>query len=117
MKFFLTNFLVTLSAYAFTTFIYPSGATVLPRICLMWAAPMLGTVAALLVNRVSLLGHAPGAAALAMYTVSGIYCVAYHEKAIVETLKWFTIAYFLPGAILSLLVGILAKCIIKVGRR
>src|ERR1700761_8162130 len=30
MRFFLTNFLVTLSAYGLTSFVYPSEATVLP---------------------------------------------------------------------------------------
>jgi hypothetical protein len=113
MRFFLVNFLVTLSAYGLTSFVYPSEARVMPRICLMWASPTLGTLAALFVTRVSLLGRALGASALAMYTVSGIYCVVYHEKAIIETLQWVTVAYFLPGAILALLVGIFAKCILR----
>jgi hypothetical protein len=81
MKFFLTNFLVTLSAYGLIIFVYPSEAIVVPRICLMWAAPVLGTLAALLVTRISLPGHAFGAEALAIYTITGIYCVVYHQGA------------------------------------
>jgi len=109
MRFFLTNFLVTLGAYGLTSFVYPSEATVVPRICLMWAAPVLGTLAALFVTRVSLLGRALGAEALAMYTVIGIYCLVYHQKALIDTLQYVTIAYFLPGAVSALLVGIFAK--------
>jgi len=45
--------------------------------------------------------------------VSGIYCVVYDEKAILDTLQYVTIAYFLPGAILALLLGIFAKFFIK----
>jgi MFS family permease len=63
----------------------------------------------LIVTRVSLLVHALGAQALALYIVSGIYSVVYHDKAIIDTLQYVTTAYFLPGAILALLVGILAK--------
>ena len=44
MRFLVTNLLVTLGAYAFTTFVYPGEVTFLPRICLMWAAPTVGTV-------------------------------------------------------------------------
>ena len=113
MKFFLTNFLVTLSAYGLIIFVYPSEAIVVPRICLMWAAPVLGTLAALLVTRISLPGRAFGAAALAIYTITGIYCVVYHQGAILDTLQYVTFAYFLPGAMLALLVGVFAKRILK----
>ena len=113
MKFFLTNFLVTLSAYGLISFAYPSEAVVVPRICLMWAAPVFGTLAALLVTRVSLLGRAFGAEALAIYTVTSIYCVVYHQGAILDTLQYVTIAYFLPGAMLALLVGVFAKRILR----
>jgi|HubBroStandDraft_6_1064221.scaffolds.fasta_scaffold896467_2 hypothetical protein len=109
MKFFLTNFLVTLGAYGLISFVYPTEATVVPRICLMWAAPILGTLAALLVTRVSFPGRALGAAALAMYTVSAIYCLFYHKQALIDTLQYVTTAYFLPGAFLALLVSIFAK--------
>jgi hypothetical protein len=112
MKYFLTNFLATLSAYGLISFAYPSGSAAIPRICLMWAAPILGTLAALFVTRVSLLGCALVAEALAMYTVTGIYSIVYHEKRILDTLHYVTIAYFLPGAILALLFGIFAKAII-----
>jgi hypothetical protein len=113
MRFFLTNFLVTLGAYGLTSFVYPSEATALPRIILMWAAPIIGTMAALFVTRTSLLGRGLGAQALAIYAVSGIYCVVYDEKAILDTLQYVTVAYFLPGAILALLLGIFAKFFIK----
>jgi hypothetical protein len=113
MRFFVTNLLVTLGAYAFTTFVYPGEATFLPRICLMWAAPIVGTLAAIILTRVSLAIPALGAAALAMSTVSGLYCAIYHVKAILETLQWFAIAYFLPGAILTLVVALLAKSIVR----
>ena len=112
-KFFLINFLVTLSSYGLTTFIYPSDGTVVPRICLIWIAPILGTVTAWLVTRVSLLGGALGAQALAMYTVTAIYYVVYQQKAIFDTLQYVTIAYFIPGAILALLFGICARWVIK----
>jgi hypothetical protein len=111
MKYFLTNFLVTLSAYGLTSFVYPSEGSL--RIYLMWAAPILGTLIALFVTRASLLGLTVGAAAIAMYTVSGIYCIVDHEKTIIDTLQYVTIAYFLPGTTLALLVGVLAKCIIR----
>jgi hypothetical protein len=113
MKFFLINFLVTLVAYGLTSFVYPSEGTVLPRICFIWGAPLLGTMVAWWVTRVSLLGRALGAQALAIYTVSGIYCLVYHQKAILDTLQYVTTAYFLPGAILALLGGIIGKCVTK----
>jgi hypothetical protein len=113
MRFFVTNLLVTLGAYAFTTFVYPGEATFLPRICLMWAAPIVGTLAAIILTRVSLAIPALGATALAMSMVSGLYCANYHVKAISETLQWFAIAYFLPGAILTLVVALLAKSIVR----
>ena len=43
----------------------------------------------------------------------GIYCVVYHQGAILDTLQYVTIAYFLPGAMLALLVGVFAKRILK----
>jgi hypothetical protein len=113
MRFLGTNLLVTLVAYAFTTFVYPGEATFLPRICLMWAAPTVGTLAAIILTRVSLALPAFGAAALAMSVVSGLYCVVFHVKAISETLQWFAIAYFLPGAILALVIALLAKFIVR----
>lgn len=113
MRFFLTNFLVTLSAYGLISFAYPSEAIVIPRICLMWAAPILGTLAALFVTRVSLLGSAFGAEALAIYTITSIYCVVYHQGAILDTLQYVTIVYFLPGAMLALFVGVFAKRILR----
>jgi hypothetical protein len=109
MGFFLTNFIVTLSAYAFTSFVYPSQATIVPRICLMWASPVLGVLIASLLTRVALLGSAFGAQALAMYIVSGIYCLVYHEKTPIETLQYVTTAYFLPGAAMAFLAGIFTK--------
>ena len=109
MQFFLTNFLVTLSTYGLTSFVYPSEATVVPRICLMWSAPILGTLAALFVTRISLLWPAFGAEALALFIVTSIYCVVYHQTALVDTLQYVTLAYFLPGAFLALLLGIFAK--------
>jgi hypothetical protein len=113
MRFFLVNFLVTLIAYGLISFVYPSEGTVLPRICLIWGTPLLGTLIAWRVTRVLLPGTALGAHALAIYTVSGIYCLVYHQKAILDTLQYVTTAYFLPGAILALLGGILCKCVIK----
>jgi hypothetical protein len=113
MRFFLTNFLVTLSAYGLISFVYPGEATVVPRICLMWAAPVFGTLAALLVTRVSLLGRAFGAEALAIYTITSVYCVVYHQGAILDTLQYVTIVYFLPGATMALLVGVFAKRILR----
>jgi hypothetical protein len=112
MGFFLTNFLVTLTVYGLTSFFYPNGA-VIPRICLLWAAPVIGTLVASLVTRKSRLGHALVAEALAIYAMSGFYCLVYQQKAIVETMKWVTSAYFLPGAILALLAGLLAKWILR----
>jgi hypothetical protein len=109
MRFFLTHFVVTLTAYGLISFLYPSQEFFIPSIYLMWTAPILGTLAALIVSRVSLLGHALGAQALALYIVSGIYSIVYHDKAIIDTLQYVTIAYFLPGAILALLVGIFGK--------
>jgi hypothetical protein len=113
MRFFWTNFVVTLSAYGLTFFLYPAGATVVPRILLLWAAPILGTLAGSSVARATLLGAALEAEALAFYTVIGLYCVVYYQKSIIDTLQYVTTAYFLPGALLALLVGIFAKCIIS----
>jgi hypothetical protein len=113
MRFFLTNFLVTLSAYGLISFVYPSEAMVVPRICLMWAAPVVGTLVALWVTRVSLLGRAFAAEALAIYLFTSVYCVVYHQRAILDTLQYVTIAYFLPGAMLALLVGVFAKRILR----
>ena len=104
---------MTLGAYGFTEFVYPAEATIVPRICLIWAAPVLGTLAAMLVTRVSLLGIAFGAQALAIYMVSGIYCLVYHQQAIIGTLQYVTTAYFLPGAIIALLAGVCGKCIMR----
>jgi hypothetical protein len=116
MRFFLINFLVTLTAYGLTIFVYPSEGTVLPRICLIWGSPLLGTMVAWWVTRVSLLGKALGAQALAIYTVSGLYCLVHHQKAILDTLQYVTSAYFIPGAILAFLAGIFGKCVIKWGQ-
>jgi hypothetical protein len=113
MKYFLVNFLVTLIAYGLTSFVYPSEGTFLPRICLLWGAPILGTMVAWWVTSVSLLARAFAAQALAIYTVSGIYCFVYRQKAIFDTLQYVTIAYFIPGAILALLVGIFGKSVIR----
>jgi hypothetical protein len=113
MRFFLINFLVTLIAYGLTIFAYPGEGTVLPRICLIWGAPLVGTMVAWWVTRVSLLGRAMAAQALAIYTVSGIYCLVHHQKAILDTLQYVTTAYFIPGAILALLGGFIGKCVIK----
>jgi len=112
MKFFLINFLVTLGAYGLVSFAYPSEATVVPRICLMWTAPILGTLAALFVTRVSFPGRALGAGALAMYAIGGLYCVVYHKQALLDTMQYITTAYFLPGAFLALLASIFAKHIL-----
>jgi hypothetical protein len=112
MRFFLTNFLVTVSAYALTSFVYPSEATIVPRICLMWASPVIGMLVASILTGVALLGSAFGAQALAMYTVCGIYCLVYHEKTPIDTLEYATFAYFLPGAVVALLVGIFAKSVL-----
>jgi hypothetical protein len=79
----------------------------------MWAAPTVGTLAAIVLTRVSLALPAFGAAALAMSLMSGLCCVVFHVKAISETLQWFAIAYFLPGAILALVIALLAKFIIR----
>jgi hypothetical protein len=117
MKFFLINFFVTLISYGLTLFVYPGEGTVLPRICLMWGAPTLGTMVACWVTRVSLPGKALGAQALAIYSVSGIYCLVHHQKAIFDTLQYVTIAYFLPGAILALLWGMIAKWVIGRGKQ
>jgi hypothetical protein len=113
MKFFLINFLVTLLAYGLTSFFYPSEGTVLPRICLLWGAPFLGTLVAWWVTRVLFFGKALGAQALAIYTVSVIYCLFYHQKAILDTFQYVTTAYFIPGAILALLGGIFCKSVMK----
>jgi hypothetical protein len=113
MKFFLINFLVTLIAYGLVTFVYPSEGTVLPRICLIWGAPLLGTLVAWWVTKFIWPGRALGAHALAIYTVSGIYCLVYHQKAILDTLQYVTTAYFIPGAILALLGGVFCKCVVK----
>ena len=109
MRFFLTNFIFTLSAYAFTSFVYPSQATIVPRICLIWASPVFGTLITSFLTRVALLGSAFGAQALAIYIVSGIYCLVYHEKAPIETLQYVTTAYFLPGAVMAFCTGIFVK--------
>jgi hypothetical protein len=66
MRFFLTHFVVTLSTYGLTSFLYPSEEFVIPSKYVMWAAPILGTLAALIVTRVSSLVHALGAQALAL---------------------------------------------------
>ena len=116
MRFFLANFLVTLSVYGFTSFWYPAGATIVPRIVLIWAAPILGTLVASLVTRASWLRIALGAQALAIYMVCAIYCVIFHERAILDTLQYVTTIYFLPGAMLALLVGLLVKVVLRLGR-
>ena len=59
------------------------------------------------------LGCAFGAEALAIYTITGVYCVVYHQGAILDTLQYVTIVYFLPGAMMALLVGVFAKRILK----
>jgi hypothetical protein len=117
MRFFITNFLVTLGAYGLTTFVYPGEGTVVPRICFMWSAPMLGTLAALFLTRVSLPWSAFGAEALALVIVTGIYCLVYHQTALIDTLQYVSLAYFLPGAIPALLVNLLAKHLLKLGKR
>jgi hypothetical protein len=117
MGFFLTNFIVTLSAYAFTSFVYSSQATIVPRICLIWASPVLGVLIASFSTRVALLGAAFGAQALAMYIVSGIYCLVYHEKTPLDTLQYVTIAYFLPGAAMAFSAGIFAKRVLGTAKR
>jgi hypothetical protein len=109
MRFFFSNFIVTLSAYAFTSFVYPSQAIIVPRICLMWASPVLGVLVASFLTRIALLGAAFGAQALAICIASGIYCLVYHEKTPIETLHYVTTAYFLPGAVFALLAGIFTK--------
>jgi hypothetical protein len=116
MRFFLTNFVGTLSAYAFTSFVYPSQSTILPRICLMWASPVFGTLIASFLTRVALLGSAFGAQALAVYIVSGIYCLVYHEKTPIETLQYVTTAYFLPGAVMAFSTGIFAKRVLRTAK-
>ncbi|MBV8142958.1 MAG: hypothetical protein JOZ60_13045 [Verrucomicrobia bacterium] len=45
--------------------------------------------------------------------MTGIYCVVYDEKAIPDTLQYVTTTYFLPGAILALMVETLAKRILR----
>jgi hypothetical protein len=117
MRFFLTNFLVTLGAYGLTTFVYPGEATMVPRICFMWSAPMLGTLAALFLTRDSLPWRAFGAQAVALVLVTGIYCLVYHQTALIDTLQYVIIAYFLPGAIPALLVGIFAKHLPRSNKR
>jgi hypothetical protein len=117
MRFFLTNFIVNLSAYAFTSFIYPSQATTVPRICLIWASPVLGMLVASFSTRIALLGSAFGGQALAMYIVSGIYCLIYHEKAPIDTLQYVTTAYFLPGAIMGFCTGLCAKRVLRIAKR
>jgi SNF family Na+-dependent transporter len=87
-----------------------------PRIGLMWAAPILGTLVASLVARVSLLRSALGAQALAVYTVCSIYCLVHREGKIIDTLQYVTMIYFLPGAMLALLIGLLMKWIFQIGR-
>jgi hypothetical protein len=113
MRFFLINFLVTLIAYGLISFVYPSEGAGLPRICLMWGSPLLGTLVAWWMTRILLPGRALGAHALAMYMVSGIYCLVYQQKAILDTVQYVTTAYFIPGAILALLGGIFCKRVIK----
>jgi hypothetical protein len=113
MKFFLINYAVTLIAYGLTSFVYPGEGTVLPRIFLIWGVPLLGTVVAALLTRVLLLGRALAAQALAICTVSGIYCLVYHQKAILDTLQYVTTTYFIPGALLALLGGIFGKRVVK----
>jgi hypothetical protein len=44
---------------------------------------------------------------------SGLYCAVFHVKAVSETLQWFAIAYFLPGAILAFVIALLAKFIVR----
>jgi hypothetical protein len=117
LRFFLINFLVTLSAYGLTSFLYPSEGTIVPRICLMWAAPLAGMLTAIFLTGVSSLGSALGAEALAMYSVVGLYCVVYREKAPIDTLQYVTLAYFLPGAVIALLVGGFAKYTLKNAKR
>lgn len=112
MRFFFINFIVTLSAYAFTSFVYSTQAIIVPRICLMWASPVLGMLIASFLTRVAFLGSAFAAQALAMYIVSAIYCLVYHEKTPVETLQYVTTAYFLPGAIIAFFAGIFTKRIL-----
>jgi hypothetical protein len=109
MRFFLINFIVTLSAYAFTSFVYPSQATIVPRICLMWACPVLGSLIAAFLTRAAWLGSAFSAQVLAMLIVTGTYCLVYHEKTPIETLLYVTTAYFLPGAVLAFFAGIFTK--------
>jgi hypothetical protein len=41
--------------------------------------------------------------------VTGFYCLVYHEKTPIETLLYFTTAYFLPGAVLAFFAGIFTK--------
>jgi hypothetical protein len=112
-RFFLTNLLVTMSAYGLIIFVYPPDATVLPRMFLLWAAPLFGMLAALLMTRSSLPGRSFGAQVLAMYAVISIYCVVYPQKAIIDTLQYITLVYFLPGAIVALLAGIIARRVMR----
>jgi hypothetical protein len=39
--------------------------------------------------------------------------VVYHQRAILDTLQYVTIVYFLPGAMLALFVGVFAKRILR----
>jgi hypothetical protein len=117
MRFFLTNFLVTLGTYGLTTFVYPGEATVVPRICFMWSAPILGTLAALFFTSVFLPWPAFGAEALALVVVTGIYCLINHQTALIDTLQYVTVAYFLPGAIPALLLGLFATHLRRLNKR
>ena len=117
MRFFLTNFVVTLGVYAFASFVYPSQATIVPRICLIWASPVLGMLVASFLTRIALLGSAFGGQALAIYIVSGIYCLVYHEKTPIDTLQYVTTAYFLPGAIIAFWAGLCAKRVLGTAKR
>jgi hypothetical protein len=112
-RFFLTNLVGTMSAYGLIIFVYPDDATVLPRIFLLWAAPLFGMLAALWITRISLPGLSFGAQILAMYAVISIYCVVYPQKAIIDTLQYVTLAYFLPGAIVALIAGLIARCVMR----
>lgn len=109
MRFFLINFIVALSAYAFTSFVYPSQATIVPRICLMWTCPVLGILVASFLTRAVRHELALGGQVMATLIVTGIYCLVYHEKTPIETLLYVTTAYFLPGAVLAFFAGIFTK--------
>jgi ABC-type sugar transport system permease subunit len=75
----------------------------------MWACPVLGMLIASFLTQVTWLGSAFGAQVLAMYIVSGIYCLVYREKTPIETLQYVTTAYFLPGAVLAFFAGLVTK--------